>query len=467
MNSLKKGVLMRKGQYLNRLEEIFLAGVERVDPYRLIINHVSLDDARLKIHTEEYQQNVDLATYQKIYVVGAGKATAKMAKAFEDILGARITAGVISVKYGHTDNLKKIKIVEAGHPIPDDNGIRAAREIAALARQADEKTLVISLISGGGSALTPFPYECETGKKKIALSLKEKQETTKILLECGAIINEINCVRKHLSQIKGGRLAQMLYPATSYNFILSDVIGDNLDTIASGPTTFDNTTFQDTQEIVGKYDIKEKLPLKVQETFKLGLAGKIPETPKSGDVVFKRVHNILVGTNLISLKAARKKAESLGYKTVILSSQIIGEAKEVAKVLCGIAKDIKRYELLAKRPVCLIAGGETTVTLIGRGKGGRNQEIALSFLAEIEKNPADTEGIDFLSASTDGNDGPTDAAGAFASNEILESALKENLSVNEYLKNNDSYHFFDKIGYLLKTGPTNTNVCDIHIILIK
>jgi glycerate 2-kinase len=458
---------MPQQNYYNDLEKIFWAGVERVDPYKLITNHVFLEQSMLRIATDDFQRSIDLDDFEKIYVIGAGKATAKMARAIEDILGSRITTGIISVKYGHTDHLKNIEMIEAGHPIPDENGIYAARKIADLARSADAKTLIITLISGGGSALTPCPYSYEAGDERRVLSLKEKQETTQILLECGATINEVNCIRKHLSNIKGGRLAQMIFPAVSLNFILSDVVGDRLDTIASGLTTHDRSTFEELQAIVEKYGLAEKLPGNVQNIIALGSAGRLPETPKSGDAVFEKVNNILIGSNILCLKAAQKKALALGYDSVILSSQITGEAKEVARVLCGIARDVKKYGLLAGTPACIITGGETTVTLRGTGQGGRNQEVALAFLAEIEIYPQETEGVFFLCASTDGNDGPTDAAGAFASNEVLNRSQKARLSINDHLKNNDSYPFFDQIGGLLKTGPTNTNVCDMQIMIIS
>jgi hydroxypyruvate reductase len=398
--------------------------------------------------------------------LGAGKATAKMALAMEEILGEWITEGVIAVKYDHVENLQRVQCIEAGHPIPDENGLRASCRIAALARSADEKTLVITLISGGGSALMPLPIESRQNGETLSVSLSEKQEVTAILLACGATINEINCLRKHLSLIKGGRLARMIHPAVSLNLILSDVVGDDLDVIASGPTTHDNSTFSDVNAIVDKYGIGDRLPASVRRVFRLGAQGQIPDTPSSGDPVFERVDNLLIGTNFLSLQAAAQKARELGLEAVILSSQIVGEAREVAKVLCGIAKDAQKQNLFGPRPLCIIAGGETTVTLLGKGKGGRNQEMALAFLAEIEKRPETTRGIYFLSASTDGNDGPTDAAGAFACNELLDSAHQKGLFPNPYIKASDAYHFFEGVNGLLKTGPTNTNVCDIQLILL-
>lgn len=451
---------------LKKLEIIFQAAVARVDPYDLIVNALSRKENQLTIKTDDFERTVDLNDFERILILGAGKATAKMAYAMEEIIGDRISQGIISVKYGHTAELKHIDCIEAGHPLPDENGLDAARRIADLACTADDKTLVITLISGGGSALIPLPFDAETNGERLTVSLAEKQEVTRILLACGATINEINCLRKHLSLIKGGHLARMIYPAASINLILSDVVGDDLDTIASGPTTHDNSTFADVNAIVEKYDISSQLPDSVRRLFKLGAETKIPDTPTIKDPAFDNVDNILIGTNFLSLQAAREKAKELGLPVLVLSSQLIGEAREVAKVLCGIAKDAKKHGLLGPLPQCVIAGGETTVTLSGKGKGGRNQEMALAFLSEIEKNPEVTKGIYFLSASTDGNDGPTDAAGAFACNEILKTALDKGLFPNAFIKASDAYHFFEKLGYLLKTGPTNTNVCDVQIMLI-
>ncbi|GBC62847.1 glycerate kinase [Desulfonema ishimotonii] len=449
---------------LRALQAIFMAGVDRADPCRMMKKHLHIDGPVLTVQMADRAETIRLTDVERIFVIGTGKATARMATAAEEILGARITQGLISVKYGHTEPLERIRIIEAGHPVPDENSVRAGREIAALARSADEKTLVINLISGGGSALMAAPSE---GKGDGAgLSLADKQQTTRVLLACGATISEINCVRKHLSLIKGGRLARMLWPARSFSFILSDVVGDRPDAIASGPTVPDSTTFEEMGEIIGKYGIAHKIPETVRSILRAGLAGELPDTPGPGERSFDRVRNILIGTNHMSLMAAREKAEALGFRAVILSSRIVGEAREVAKVLCGIGRAAARNKLLGKPPLCIIAGGETTVTLRGTGRGGRNQEMALAFLEEMEKAPDATRGIFFLSASTDGNDGPTDAAGAFAAREVSDRANVAGLSVSQYLGNNDAYHFFDRIGYLLKTGPTNTNVCDLQIMVI-
>ena len=448
------------------LKKIFMAGVHRVDPYRLIKDQVYLDQSSMVYQNEKHLKSLDLKKFEDIIVFGAGKATAKMAKAIEEIFGDKIQQGLISVKYGHVETLEFIRTIEAGHPVPDDNGLKAANEIVKMVQLVNEKTLVIGLISGGGSALIPLPFNQTIQDHSILLTLKDKQETTKALLSCGATINEINCFRKHLSMIKGGRLAQIIHPAQSINFILSDVVGDRLDCIASGPTSLDDSTFFQMAEIEKKYQLESQLPDGVKEIIKLGIKGVLPETPNSQSPFLSKTENILIGTNRIALEAAAETAELLGFDTEILSSQIIGEAREVAKVLCGIAKDTKKYRMSGNQPKCLITGGETTVTIKGDGKGGRSQEMALSFLAELSQDPESTRGIFFLAASTDGNDGPTDAAGAFASAEVLKKSKSMDLSIIDYLNRNDAYRFFDQTHTLLKTGPTNTNVCDIQLILI-
>jgi hydroxypyruvate reductase len=414
---------------------------------------------------EDREAAYDLSRYSRILVTGAGKATARMAKAVEQILDGRISDGLIAVKYGHTEDLKTIRTLESGHPVPDENSARAAEEIRELARSADEHTLVINLISGGGSALLCLPWTDE----KLQLGLADKQDTTRLLLDCGAEIAEINTIRKHLSGIKGGRLAEALYPADTLNLILSDVIGDRLDSIASGMTVPDNSTFVDAEAIIRKYGIQDGLPEKAGAVLKLGLSGEIPETPKPGDPAFSKSVDVLIGTNLAALHTAAEEAVKLGYNTQILSSQITGEASEAAKFYLGIGRDILRDKGMLERPACIIAGGETTVTIKGSGLGGRNQEMALAFLDGLRDLPVgenDGPRIYFLSGGTDGNDGPTDAAGAFAAADISAAGEEKGLSIREYLDNNDSYNYFKQTGGLLITGPTNTNVCDVQIMLV-
>ena len=451
---------------LTDLESIFRAGLERADPFRMFIDHLALEGSLLKVQFEGESLAFDLGQYTRIFVFGAGKAAARMAQAIEAILGNRISGGLIAVKYGYAAPLKAIRQVEAAHPVPDENSLLAAREISALARSFDEHTLVINLISGGGSALFDGLIEYEDGGRRVALTLADLQRTTQALLACGADITEINCLRKHISTVKGGRFVRMLYPAASVNFILSDVIGDRLDAIASGLTVPDRSTFGEALAIVQKYGISSQLPESVWRALELGAAGEIPETPKPGDPVFTRTHNVMIGTLYNSLLAAAEQARALGYHPLVLSSQLVGEARELGKILVGVARDVHKHGLLTQRPACLIGGGETTVTLRGSGKGGRNQEMALAFLIELKNDPAAAQEIYFLSASTDGSDGPTDAAGAFASLDLYKQARQQSLDPEDFLRNNDSYHFFEALGALLKTGPTGTNVCDLQIVLV-
>jgi glycerate 2-kinase len=451
---------------IEHLKAIFRAALNRVDPYKMLIDHVRAEGGKLVVAFDGQRHEVDLNLYEEIVVLGAGKASASMARAIEDILAERISAGLVVTKYGHAEPLKQIEVVEAGHPTPDENGVEAARRIAGLARQAGERTLVLNLISGGGSALLCSPLSLEHGEAPVRLTLADKQALTKALLACGADIQEINCLRKHLSDVKGGRLLKLMAPARSLNFILSDVVGDRLDTIASGVTVCDETTYSDALGIIEKYRLREGVPQSVIRVLTLGAEGKIAETPKSGDPITELATNILIGTNLAALMAARESARVLGYNTAALTCSLTGEAREAAKFLFAIAKDVRDNELLAAKSAFVIAGGETVVTLSGSGKGGRNQEMALAFLAELAKDEAKGEDIYFLSASTDGSDGPTDAAGAFASAAMLDLAQRAGLSLEAYLSNNDSYHFFEKIGGLVKTGPTKTNVCDLHMVMI-
>ncbi len=449
------------------LKTIFTRAVDSVNPENLIRDRLNINGYRLTITSEGVNLDIDLRAYTRIVVIGAGKATARMAKAVEAICGDRITEGLISVKYGHTEPLSIIETIEAGHPVPDFNSLHAAARILEIADRADEQTLILNLISGGGSALLAAPLNSIIEGVEVALTLEELQETTRVLLGSGVTIEEVNCIRKHLSTIKGGRLAEHAYPALQINLLLSDVIGDRLDTIASGLSTHDNTTYNQALAILGKYGIKGAVPARVARTLEAGHLGLIPETPKMGAALFERVNNLIIGNNLVAVRAAVGEAKHLGYSSIALSSRVIGEAREAAKVFAGIVKDVQRHGILVGRPSCIVWGGETTVTLQGPGKGGRNQEFALSFLLELQEYAAcDEQGIALLAASTDGNDGPTDAAGAFASTGVLVKSAELSLDPLDYLKNNDSYTFFDKTGFLLRTGPTNTNVCDLQIALV-
>lgn len=449
----------------DHLTEIFGAALTRVDPYRMIVDHLRLEGGRrLVVAFDGERHDINLGDFDRILVLGAGKASARMARAVEDVLGDAISSGLIVTKYGHAEPLKRISVIEAGHPTPDANSIEAARRIGALAREADERTLILNLVSGGGSALLCAP--AELAEQGLVLTLEDKQAVTRALLACGADINEINCMRKHLSGIKGGRLLRMMAPARSLNLILSDVVGDRLDTIASGLTAADSSTYAQALATLDKYRIADKIPAAARKILDLGAAGEIAETPKPGEAALGHATNILIGTNRAALLAARDKGRALGYQTLSLSASMTGEAREIAKLLFGIARDVRESDMAVSRPALVLVGGETTVTLTGEGKGGRNQEMALAVLAEMARDPKAGRNIYFLAASTDGSDGPTDAAGAFASAEVLKAAEAKELSIGAYLAASDSYHFFEATGHLLKTGPTMTNVCDLALAIV-
>ena len=458
-----------------KLKSIFEAALSRIDPYGMLKDRMRVEGTRLVIEFEGARHEADLSRFTRIVVLGCGKASARMAKAVEEILGAGLAAsglntpwgGLVCTKYGHTEELARIEQVEAAHPVPDEAGVAAAARIAALARGADAQTLVLNLISGGGSALLPAPMTYQDEGREVVLTLAHKQAVTRALLACGADIREINCVRKHLSELKGGRFLRLLAPATSISLILSDVVGDRLDTIASGITSQDESTYAEALGIVRGYGIQAAIPPEVLRALELGAAGQISETPKPGDAALSHATNLLIGTNHAALLAACHKARELGLNVAPLTCLLTGEAREVARFLSGIGQDVRRTGMLVARPACVILGGETVVTLTGEGKGGRNQEMALAFLAEMERDPEGGRGVAFLSASTDGTDGPTDAAGAYASAELLARARAAGLSTAEALRANDSYHFFEAIGGLYKTGPTRTNVCDLHLLLVE
>jgi len=431
--------------------EIFQAGLKAVDPEAAIQRHVQRKQDELRIADRCF----DLKSYERIFIVGAGKAVAPMAKALEDILGDRVADGVIVVKVGHGLALKHVRVCEGGHPVPDEGGVRGTEEILSLVKDATERDLVICLISGGGSALLIAP--------PAGISLADKQMATRHLLACGATIHELNTIRKHLSRSKGGRLAQAVHPATVISLILSDVVGDDLDVIGSGPTVPDSSTFQQTEEILQRYGVWKDLAPSIREHIEKGLNGEIEETPKSGDAVFERCFQELVGTNLQAMLAAGRQAERLGYHSLILSTKVEGEAREVAKVHAAIAKEVVSSANPVSPPACILFGGETTVTLQGNGKGGRNQEYALAAAQALDG----LDHIVMLSGGTDGTDGPTDAAGAVADGNTISRAHAKGLDAADYLKRNDSYHFFRQLDDLIITGPTRTNVMDMYIFLIR
>jgi len=379
----------------------------------------------------------------RILVLGCGKASAAMARAAEDVLGDRVTGGFVVVKDGYTAPTRRVTIAEAGHPVPDPRGEAAADRLLALARDAEANDRLLFLVSGGGSALTPAPPPLVT--------LVEKQAVTRLLLASGATINELNAVRKHLSRFKGGQLARAAAPTPVLTLALSDVIGDPLDVIASGPTAPDPTTFADALGILDARKILSQVPPSVRQHLDAGARGEIAETPKPGDPLFRSVRIVVIGNNELVVRAAADEARRLGYMPTVLGRGIEGEARVVARDLVARARALTP-------PACLIAGGETTVTVRGRGRGGRCQEFALA--AALELRTADD--IVVLAAGTDGTDGPTDAAGALVDGGTLERGGQD---ARRWLDDNDAYAYLTRSSDLLKTGPTNTNLLDVYLVL--
>jgi hydroxypyruvate reductase len=435
--------------------KIFRAALKAVDPYKAVHSSFAVKGTVLSLGGKGQKTLAyDLTLFKRILVFGAGKASVPMAAACEEILQKRISKGIIVTKYGHSGPLKYITTVEAGHPVPDKAGLHAAQHILTLLKGSQADDLVIFLTSGGCSALLPLPVP--------PITLSEKKKLTKLLLKSGAPIHEINAVRKHISMTKGGSLAKLADPSTVINLILSDVVGDDLDVIGSGPFVPDSSTFQEAWKVLEKYNLKSGVPESLIKHLQAGLEGMIQETPKPGQPCFRKVKNLIIGSNLVALKAAEIKARDMGFETLILSSQMQGEARELAKNYAAIAKEIVKSGRPFSPPVCLLAGGEPTVTVKGNGLGGRNTELALALAIEIQGLDRTT----FLSGGTDGTDGTTDAAGAIVSGSTYRKALKKGLKPENYLAHNDSYTFFKETGGLLITGPTRTNVMDIHILLV-
>ncbi len=438
------------------LVSIFNAALAAADSYNAVLKAVNFEYNRLQVADAKY----DLASFERIIVVGAGKATARMALAVESLLGQKIAAGLIVVKDGHTAPLAIIEQVEAAHPVPNQAGIAGAQRILDMVRGADEKTLVICLLSGGASALLVAPVE--------GVTLQDKQEATRLLLNAGASIAELNAVRKHLSSVKGGRLAQAAWPAQLVTLIISDVIGDPLDVIGSGPTSPDNSTYTEARAVIAKFGLQQKLPPRVADYLQRGSAGQMPETVKKNDPCLDKTQNVIIAGIRQALDAAKDMAVQLGYSVKTVSDTLQGEARDAAHILAQSAR-AELDAMQAKERRCLLCGGETTVTVRGNGKGGRNQEFALAFALEIEG----WSGISLLSAGTDGTDGPTDAAGAVVDGSTASRARGLAIDPLRYLDHNDSYAFFQQFDATsgahshFKTGPTGTNVMDIQIVLLN
>ncbi|MHB0987985.1 MAG: glycerate kinase type-2 family protein [Bellilinea sp.] len=428
------------------------AALQAADPAAAVFRFLSRNGNQLTAGGRTY----DLAGIRRVFLIGAGKAGAPMAQAAAQILDDRLTGGAVIVKDGYgLDEVRfpaSLQIIEAGHPLPDERGAVATREILSLLSQADQSDLVLCLLSGGASALLTAPAA--------GITLIDLQQTVSVLLRSGADIGEINAVRKHLDGIKGGGLAQVAAPARVISFILSDVVGDSLDIIASGPTAPDPTTFEQALAVLHKYRLLEQLPPAIRLHLQRGAAGAATETLKPGDPLLEGVQNLLVGSNTMAAQAAADAASAAGFNTRVLTTTLQGEARLVGRLLAAAARDLAGGQSVLQRPACLIAGGETTVTIRGDGIGGRNQELALAAVEAMSGLP----GTLLVTLATDGGDGPTDAAGAVVSGETLARARALGLSPAEHLTRNDAYRFFDRLGDLLKPGPTHTNVNDLVLL---
>lgn len=434
------------------------AALDAVDPFKAVKRVLQRQGEALHVQGSA-SLTLSLPTFERIVVIGAGKAAAPMAQAVEAVLGEWLTGGMVVVKYDHLAALSTVELREAAHPVPDEAGLAAGEAILTLAEQLTERDLVLCLLSGGGSALLealPAP-----------LTLSDLQATTAALLASGATINEINALRKHLSRLKGGQLARAVAPATLITLVLSDVVGSPLDVIASGPTVADHSTWTDVANIMTRYDLTMTLPLSVQKRIAAGLAGTIPDTPKPNDPLFSTTSVIIVGDNAQAAAAAQQKAQQLGYQSMIFSTSVQGEAREVANVLVALGLETQSFTHPYTVPACLIFGGETTVTfkhpqaLIGRG--GRNQELALAAALSLANHP----GITIGALATDGTDGPTDSAGAIVDHSTLSRAIAHSFSPREHLTYHNAYPLLDAIGDLLRSGPTNTNVNDLLFVIVK
>jgi len=429
------------------LNKLVTAALQAVDPRQALQKTLIRQGNQLKAAGIHY----DLSRFRRIVCVGAGKASGRMAVALEQVLGDTLEGGIVIVKDGYGVPCKKVRILEAAHPVPDRRGMKATKDILSLVQSLTQHDLLIVLLSGGASSLLCAP--------SAGLRLAHKQRTTRLLLRSGATIHEMNVVRKHVSAIKGGQLAQAT-PATILTFIISDVIGDDLPTIGSGPTVPDSSTFQDAIDILKHYTIWTKVPVAVQRHFKKGLANKILLPLKPIRQRTSRNRHIILANNRHAIKGVAKGANQLKLRPFILPIPLQGAAKEIGSILGGFARDLVEFGNPVCRPACLIAGGEPTVTVKGKGKGGRAQECVLAAAQEL----AGLHNVFVAGFGTDGTDGPTDVAGALVDGKTPERASKKGLDIAQLLNNHDSYHFFKSVGGHIITGPTGTNVNDIYLI---
>jgi hydroxypyruvate reductase len=438
-----------RGEMVTR---VMAAAIQAVDPAHAVRKYLAWNGRTLRVGDMRYT----IPHGGRVYLVGAGKAGYPMVQAAAEILGDRLDAGVVVVKEDHTEETQvgAVEIVEAGHPLPDAHGIAGTEKIVSLLSRTQPDDLVLCMISGGGSALLTQPVS--------GVTLDDLRTLTDQLLASGATIHEFNILRKHLSRVKGGQLAERAAPARLAALILSDVVGNDLDIIASGPTVPDRSTFADAWNILHAYDLIERAPFAIREHLEAGKAGRAPETPKPGELIFARVKNLLVGSNELAAQAALKQIRKEKLRAHLLTTSMQGEADDRGRWLTKVARQIVETGRPVRPPVCLVAGGETTVTLRGAGRGGRNQQVALATV----RNLADMANVLLVTLATDGGDGPTDAAGAVVSGETLARATARGLDPDSFLAHNDAYSFFDTLGDLLKPGPTQTNVNDLTFLFV-
>lgn len=430
--------------------ELFDQAIKEADPRKCVLEHLELKGERLRVGGESF----NLSDFKSVYVVAFGKAASAMAAALEELLGERITEGIVVSNARSERAFRKMDFHLSSHPVPDEKSVEAAKKVVSLLEKSGEKDLVIFLISGGGSSILAMPSE--------GLTIEDKRAATQRLMLCGVDTYGLNTVRKKMSQIKGGGLLKKALPSQVITLILSDVVGDQLEFIASGPTVPDTTTYQDAWRVIEALELEHKIPPRVVVHLEKGRKKSGSPTMDREQYERSGATTIVVGNNHKAIVSMEKMAKKMGYNTLFLSSQISGEAREVAKVLAGISFDIKRFGRPVKKPACILFGGETTVNVMGRGRGGRNTETALSFCFEI----TGSKGIVGLFAGTDGIDGPTDAAGAICDGQSRLVARSMGISARDHLADNDSYSFFETLGDLIKTGSTGTNVMDVGVVLI-
>ncbi len=465
MPAIVRSIRANDPQRRNRIVPVLQAALDAVEPAAAVGRHLRRQGDVLRVGERSY----NLQSYRHVYLLGFGKAAVPMAAAAVQVLGERVAAGALVTKMGHGPgdggSLGPVSVFEAGHPVPDAAGVAAAQQIARLAAQAAADDLVLCLISGGGSALLTLPAE--------GLDLADLQQTTEALLRCGATIDEINTLRKHLSQVKGGQLAKLVAPATLVSLVLSDVVGSPLDVIASGPTVPDRSTWADAWAVVETYGLQSNdagtgspsLPLPVLQRLRNGLTGRLPDTPKAGDPALARSQTLVIADNAMAAAAAEAAAVEQGFHATILSTFVEGEAREVARVLVALGREVVAQGRPRPAPACLILGGETTVTLRGQGRGGRNQELALAAALVLDRIPEGPQMV-VAALATDGTDGPTDAVGGMVDVATVQRGRKLAMDASSYLAANDAYSYLQAVGDLLVTGPTQTNVNDLLFVFV-